>query len=261
MSDTTTIRIRVDVTNPGHYFACCGLLELASRMSPETQGWFEPGWFTMVKGPSLQELLNEFTQAPFLKMDVENATASPIVIGGKFELLLNWWKGGDRLTAGLKVWAGRMESIRIARAMQSAMRKPEFLSEDLLNIGMIAYDPDVPDNKVEPFYFDARRGPNAHSRDVGFSTDALGMTTTASPAVELLCLVGIQRVRPLSGGKPRLYDYHTWSRPLPALLAPVAAAGLLPDVAAQGYRFESWFRTSQRKHKAFLSAKLKTDTP
>src|SRR5437773_11624901 len=37
--------------------------------------------------------------------------------------------------------------------------------------------------KVEPFYFDARRAINAHSRDVGFSPNDLQLTTTAFPAV------------------------------------------------------------------------------
>jgi hypothetical protein len=52
-----------------------------------------------------------------------------------------------------------------------------------------------------------------------------------------------------------MFDYHTWSRPLPITLTPVAAAGLLPDCITPGFRFESWFRTGQRKHKAFLTAK------
>jgi CRISPR-associated protein Csb3 len=81
------------------------------------------------------------------------------------------------------------------------------------------------------------------------------MTTVASPAVEFLCLVGLQRVRPVPTGKPRIFDYRTWAVPLPPQVAPAAAAGLLPAVAARGYRFESWFRTGQRKHKAFITAK------
>jgi CRISPR-associated protein Csx14 len=42
------ITIDVDLRNPGHFFACCGLLELASRLWPgsEANGWLEPeGWF------------------------------------------------------------------------------------------------------------------------------------------------------------------------------------------------------------------------
>jgi hypothetical protein len=255
--DDVSLSVRVDVTNPGQFFACCGLLELASRLSVDAQGWFENGDFCIRRGSSLEELVNQIRRASLQALDAEDATASPISIGHPFDLRVDWWKFADRSTLALKLWAGRMESCRIARAMQLALAAPEFLSKDLLNIGAIAYDPNDTANKVEPFYFDARRGPNAHSRDVGFSADAMGMTTTASPAVELLCLIGLQRCRPVPTGRPRVFDYHIWSRPLPPTLLPAAIAGLLPGISTRGYRFESWFRTSQKKHKAFLSAQPK----
>ena len=34
------IRVNVDPTNPGQFFACCGLLELADRLWPGAEGWF-----------------------------------------------------------------------------------------------------------------------------------------------------------------------------------------------------------------------------
>jgi len=41
MSETmSTITVNVDVTNPGQFFACCGLLELAHRLWPGAEGWF-----------------------------------------------------------------------------------------------------------------------------------------------------------------------------------------------------------------------------
>jgi hypothetical protein len=253
-----TIRIHVDATNPGQFFACCGLLELAERLKPGALGWFENDSFVISEGPSLETLVARIVVAELIQLETDDTTASPIQIPSPFNLRLDWWKGGDKTSSDLKVWAGTMESFRIARAMQHAMRAPEFTTAEILNIGMVAFDPDDLEKKVEPFYFDARRGPNSHSRDVGFAPNDLGMTTIASPAVELLCLIGLQRVRPVSTGKPRLFDYHAWSLPLPSLLAPAAAAGLLLDAGARGYRFESWFRTGQRKHKAFITAKLTT---
>lgn len=256
MNDTKpNITVSVDLTNPGQFFACCGLLELASRLTPDAVGWFEPGSFSVSQSQELSELLTAVTGAALRQLDTDDTTASPIQISAPFDLRLDWWKSGDKTSSDLKVWAGTMESFRIARAMQHAMREPEFATAEIFNIGKVAFDPDDLEKKVEPFYFDARRGPNAHSRDVGFAPNDLGMTTIASPAVEFLCLIGLQRVRPVSIGKPRLFDYHTWSLPLPPVLAPVAAAGLLPDAGARGYRFESWFRTGQRKHKAFITAK------
>ena len=120
---------------------------------------------------------------------------------------------------------------------------------------MVVRDPDDPLKKVEPFYFDARRGPNAHSRDVGFAPNDLSLTTTASPAVEFLCLVGLQRCLPVPvkmKDRYRHYDYFLWPTPVEASLLLASVTGLLPG--STGYRFESWFRTSQRKHKAFLKA-------
>ena len=38
-----SIRVKVDVTNPGQFFACCGLLELADRLWPGVEGWFDGG--------------------------------------------------------------------------------------------------------------------------------------------------------------------------------------------------------------------------
>lgn len=249
-------RVRVDVTNPGQFFACCGLFELASRVSPDAQAWFDDMHFNVMSAPSLPDLVQRIRDVDLVQIDKDDKTASPIQISEPFSLRLDWWKSQDRANSDLKVWAGTMESFRIARAMQNAMRAEPFTGEDLLDVCMVAYDPDEPTKKVEPFYFDARRGPNAHSRDVGFAPNDLSLTTIASPAVELLCLIGLQRTRPMRTAVPRMFDYHTWATPIPTSLAPAAIAGLLPNLSGPRYRFESWFRTGQRKHKAFLTAKL-----
>ncbi len=250
------IRIRVDPTNPGQFFACCGLLELASRVSPGAEGWFEGTEFCIKSCPTLAELIEIIRTVPLVQLDDDDATASPILIESPFLLRLDWWKSTDRAITYLKVWAGRMESCRIARAMQLAMGDKTFLTPDFFNVGLIAYDPDDLSNKVEPFYFDARRAANAHSRDIGFAPNDLEMTTTAFPAVEFLCLIGLQRCKPLPTTRPRIYHYHLWFLPLDPVLLPAAVAGFLPQQL--GYEFESCFRTGQKKHKAFQSAKLKT---
>ena len=87
------------------------------------------------------------------------------------------------------------------------------------------------------------------------NVDARGMATTAAcPAVEALCLVGLQRFRPLPADRPRVFDYWAWLMPLPLLLAPAAACGLLPGATSARYRFENAFRTDQRKHKGYMPA-------
>ena len=100
---------------------------------------------------------------------------------------------------------------------------------------------------VEPFYFDARRF--AHALDTGFSLDAQDADTVAHPAVELLCLVGLQRFRPAATDKKWTFEYSVWSLPLPTSVAAALASGAVP--AGQRYRFTLLFRDDQKRYKAF----------
>jgi CRISPR-associated protein Csx14 len=251
----SSVRVDVDPTNPGQFFGCCGLLELAGRIWDGVEGWFEPRAFCISAGGGLADLVRILSRAELIQLDRDDDTSSPIeIVLPSGSLRLDWWLDERAGGKELKVWAGTMESVRIARAMQHAMRHGRFECADLFDIGLIAYDPDNPTKKVEPFYFDARRGPNAHSRDVGFSPNDLQMTTTAFPAVEFLCLVGLQRALPARTKRPRVFAYHTWTTPTPPSLVPAAVSGLLPNCGRLGYRFENWYRTGQRKHKAFRSA-------
>jgi hypothetical protein len=256
----STVRVRVDPTNPGQFFACCGLLELADRLWGGVEGWFSTGGFSLrplagvVVGSGLRELVRAIGQAPLRQVDLDDDFSSAVEMTDPFDLRLDWWKddraGGDRL----KVWAGSMRSVRIARAMQSVLQRAELQNEALLDHATVVYDTLEPDKKVEPFYFDARRGSNARPMDVGFSPDSLQMTSAAYPAVEFLCLVGLQRFRPSPTGTPRVFDYYAWRSPLAACIAPLAVCGMLSRVDNQGFRFENAFRTDQRKHKAFTAA-------
>ncbi len=250
-----SIRVNVDVTNPGQFFACCGLLELADRLWPAAEGWFESGSFLVTaKGGSQAELLKAARSAASVQADPSDEYSSPVEFGLPFGLLLDWWTDERAGGRKLKVWAGRMASVRICRAMKSVLGDPAFHTEALFDRAMVVYDPDEPDKKVEPYSFDARRGANAQALDIGFMPDALQMTTAAYPAVEFLALVGLQRARPARTEAARVFDYFTWSAPLPVELIPVATAGLLGHVGATGYRFENAFRTDQKKHKSFLPA-------
>src|SRR5436309_14964365 len=130
----TLIRVLADPTNPGQFFACCGLLELADRFWGEAEGWFENCAFnirpTTESGiePSLAVLLRAVAQTSLHQVDPTDDLSSPIEIAAPFDLRLDWWKdkrtGGDRL----KVWAGSNSNVRIARAMQRVLQQ-----EDLQN--------------------------------------------------------------------------------------------------------------------------------
>lgn len=250
---TPTMTVDVDVTNPGQFFACCGLLELADRLWPGAEGWFDGERLCIAAGGSLEELLQALTAVDLEQLDPADDMASPMRIPEPFNLTLRWW--ADKVENGkqLKAWAGSMRSVRIARAMQKAIGDVENLSQ-LLNWGEVIYDPENPKKKVEPYYYDSRRGWNAQARDIGFAPDSLRMTTAAYPAVEFLSLVGLERFKPGPTDLPRVFTYATWSASLPITVAPAVVCGVLAMPGATRYRFQNAFRTDQRKHKSFLPA-------
>ena len=252
-----TITVNVDLTNPGQFFACCGLLELADRLWPEAEGWFKDDAtaFYIACNGTLPALVNSIANADLIQTNPLNLYSSPLVIANPFRpLSVDWWETDQTGAKDLKVWAGTMESFGIAYAMQQAMKNTRFHSQDMFDVGMVVTNPHNLGKKKEPYYFDARRGANAHSRDVGFSPNDLNLTSIAHPAVELLCLIGLQVARPASTNRTRAYNYFTWSSPLLSNLLLAASTGNLALAARRGYRFENWFRTGQKKHKAFRSA-------
>ncbi len=58
MTNPEPIHIKVDVTNPGQFFACCGLLELADRLWPGAEGWFDTTTFKLSTEGTVREILN-----------------------------------------------------------------------------------------------------------------------------------------------------------------------------------------------------------
>lgn len=253
------ICVKVDVTNPGQFLACCGLLELAGRIwHKEMRCWFAEGVFFVsdesesLATDSLGGLLDATSRLPLKQLDLEDPGASALHLEAERGMRLDWWQDSASGGQSFKTWAGSQNVARIACAMQSAIFGSG--NQDYLDHSTVVYDRATPKNKVEPFYFDSRRGARPFSRDIGFAPDALQMTTPAYPAVEFLCLVGLQRCRPRETDQARVFDYFTWQTPLAASVLPAAVCGLLPAVGARGYRFENAFRTDQRKHKAFSPA-------
>lgn len=237
------IRIDVDITNPGQFFGCCGVFELAQRLWPNATAQFVNAEFVVSEG-DLKELVTKTVQAPLEVLESGNQTSSALRLTAPFDLRLDWWK----VERGLKTWAGRMSVDRIATSLQREL--PNTLDNGFFNDGRVIVGSDG--KKVEPYYFDGRRGAAALPLDVGFSSDALSLETVAFSATEFFTLLGLQRFRPAST-RLRVYRYRAWATPLPATLAALAMAGALPNRGPL-FQFESAFRTDQRKHKAFSPA-------
>ena len=261
MTNASSFHVTVDPTNPGQFFACCALLELANRLWDGSRGWFASHGteFHLSCGDhELSDLVGALAQAVLTHVDPEDPYSSPIGIGHPFRPIeIDWWQRDQTGARDLKVWAGTMESFGIAVAMQHALRDVRFHSIDVLQVGVVTMTPPEPGRKPqkkEPFYFDARRAPNSHALDVGFSVNDIELKTVAHPAVELLCLIGLQVARPSFTSTKRLYDYWVWPMPITSNLILPAATGAMHIPGALGFRFENWFRTGQRKHKAFRFA-------
>jgi CRISPR-associated protein Csb3 len=278
------IQIRVDLTNPGQFFACCGLLELADRLWPGAEGWFERRLFCILtpgRSNSLEELL-QVTQTlktcvdkvledpPQEEDDDDRAEESekeppfkPFELRShdrRLSILLNWWSDKS-----IKPWAGSMKDRVILRAMLNAINPSATpLFDDLRAV----FDPDkqptggkkprrVKPKKREPFYFDPRRGNKSHPLDCGFSPDTHKMEAECCPALEALCFIGLQRARPASTDVENQSRYTVWTKAsdkapgLPTSLVGPVVCGMIPWPSLGTFVFNNYFRTDQRKHKAF----------
>ena len=247
-----SIRINVNPQNPGQFFACCGLLELADRLWPNSilQGAFSTTQFQLFFDAgehSLKELMDQFIKADVSELDSTDKVTSPLHLAKPFDLRLDWWSkvetpdktrvnlgGGDQL----KTWAGRQLGPTIFRLMKKAcnginLQTPLDESRAIYD----AKDGKAKKKTISPFYFDARLA--GTSLDKGFSPDEQEMSVMAYPAVESLALVGLQRFRPLvdENSSIRGFLYTVWADPLPPVIAMVAAAGMMPVRSCGTFRF------------------------
>jgi len=243
------IQIPVDLTNPGQFFACCGLLELADRLWPGVEGWFERRAFSIVSDDahcSLKQLLDRLHTCEVVQLDREDNSASPLRLPAFGNLRLDWWTKVETLkkqlievgtSKSLMTWSGSQRGPRIFRLFQSAL--PNLNLDDPLNHAIAVCDPDSskPDKAIAPFYFDSRR--DGMSLDIGFSPDEQDMSVDSFPAVEMLALIGMQRSRPMidEETRPRSFIYTAWAERLPANVAPLAAQRVIGIRSIGSYRF------------------------
>lgn len=254
MSDDSEsiVRIKVDLSNPGQFFACCGILELADRLwrNSAVCGGFSSKGFELVVGlssPSLKDIIESFTKAEVWQLDAADNAASPLYLGEPFNLRLDWWQKVDgpnkaRIDLGggdqLKPWAGKQFGPLIFRLMKNACADIDILK--LLDNPKAIYDATGSKKRkktISPFYFDARR--EETSQDIGFSPDEQDMSVMAYPAVESLALIGLQRFTPAVewNGHARSFLYVAWSEPLPPAAAMAAVSGMMPARSCGTFRF------------------------
>jgi CRISPR-associated protein Csx14 len=248
-----SITVAVDPTNPGQFFACCGLLELADRLWPGAEGWFTADGrefkiaFTDEKG-TLRELLATLIMDPPTSIQqLDNGLeVAPIIAplafsfdgGSTTGLVLDAWTRIAALRGTAQVisnppwnfWAGNQTSTKIWSSLRAELVAQlrrwipsEFnclFSQRLLQGGRFGFDP----------------GPAWNALDVGFSLNEHGVEVESSPATELLAAVGLQRFRPLMNDDRDGFDYFTWHKAYSPPIAAAAMAGGVRDRHTVRYR-------------------------
>lgn len=270
-----SITVNVDVTNPGQFFACCGLLELADRLWPGAEGWFVDSAFHISCAGGNDQLLACFAGAGIRSslspeerrqlaslLSKEKAQLTPIEhaekvrlqqmwrmerlwIGEPFAISLDWWRDecGDRTE--LKTWAAKQLVADMAARMFSIVGQT--LARPALPEGDLFFESN--DDSL-PFNFDSDLCRTGNARDAGFSADTLGVKSNYRPLLELLAFVALQRFQPLAAGSG--FTYCTWAIPLQPAVAAAAASGSISLPFQKRYIFTLLNRTKYMK--AFLPA-------
>jgi hypothetical protein len=119
----------VDVTNPGHFFACCGLLELAHRLWRRggVEGWFADARFSLARRDgqsiSIDEMVNAAVTCRALTVPLDDPKTDPIELGDPVGLRLDWWRRRDGSTNLFKTWAANATSLQMFTKWQEPLRR------------------------------------------------------------------------------------------------------------------------------------------
>lgn len=281
------VRVCVDPTNPGQFFACCGLLELADRLWEGAEGWFEERTSHFLlrpqRGDSLPavsiveelaraELNNVMTPVqlarrdelaaipksrretdPSLESEKKDLDAlwreAPLVLHNPFRIRLDWFVDERAGGSVFKTWAGQQSVVDIARGMKAAIVNGSWRSAAPHDWLSLSVV-----GECLPFNFDSALGGMGADRDIGFSLDPLKeIRVRIRPLLELAAFVGLQRFRPARIDRNNRFQFSLWSVPLVPSVAGVASSGLLQMPGLRTFEFRLLYRTKYLK--SFLPAR------
>lgn len=284
-----TIQIPVDLTNPGQFFACCGLLELADRLWPGAEGWFQSpssfhicgqqpialeGLLAAIKCCAFEPLLPADDLAALreleklkkelkarkksLPSEVEKRRKTlnskrilaGFRLGAPFNLQVDWWLADDCDGAHLATWAGQQAIAEIAADMKWSL--PLVQADDLLETELVIQRASGGDSRA-PLSFDAGRMGTA--QDVGYSSDNVGQDIACAIWTEFLALLGVQRFA-IKPDKDGFFTFSAWSTPMPVLAASAMAKGVIDVGIGLRGRFALAGRDSEGRYKVFTQSTL-----
>jgi CRISPR-associated protein Csx14 len=235
------ISVNVDIRNPGQFFACCGLLEISSRLWPGSEGWFEiagrRATYRIATNNGHRDPLGEIVRTvsqpdTVIETDVDyyDAALRPLMLV-PVDLRLDWWiDGGVNMKSPLKMWAGQQRPLRIMTDMQTESRHlqpgPKIFNESRSMTGRFGID----------------AASSWTARGLGWSPHEQKIAWPTYPATEIFAAIGLQRCRPQPNA--RWFAYHIWTCPLEIAVAPAAAVMGKGQIAAK-YTFEAKMRNRQ----------------
>jgi CRISPR-associated protein Csx14 len=241
------IKIPVQLKNPGEYFACLGLWELAERLNigkAPTKGRFE---FNPQKSIFKADFCIEtnLTESDLLKglysctARVEDpASPTSLVHFDPINLTLDWWlTKNDR--SPLKTWAGRVNGPQIIVDMLEMAK-----ASKIQNVDKIFKERSFRNRKGTQhlLYMDTTSAGGSYR---GYSTDMAGVKVAEPYFVELLASVGLQRFRPFYNEEKKEFYYVTWTTPLTCNQAFVAIRYGVPLLDVRRFVFHSKLKGTQ----------------
>jgi CRISPR-associated protein Csb3 len=276
-----SLTLPLDPKNPGQFYACCGLLELAARLDVNAVGWFDCDRFEM--NGCVDGLLDRLFGCDVQVNITDDANGRTDDEGGAddepqinphrgripsmrllepFHLLLDWWRDDRAQKQKLKTWTagqrvtdvfvgdhkkrrskGGASLVYIPSMREHFRRAAQEYPLDWLRAGL-------PIEAPSSFGFDSRLSRNS-ALDLGHTE---GGTFRFSPAIDVLTLIGFQRFRPNMVEPWSHNRYYAWREPLPVHIASVAALGILPGLSYRGFEFPIIRRDSQGRFKLFGAA-------
>lgn len=244
----TGFSVAVDLGNPGHLFACGGLLEAADLLWRDrafVSGRFEGERFHIDAPGNLSQLvrwLREASVAGVVTTETQikgsNAFRRVHAYGGEGAdpAILVWpdqrlwkldsWSGEDFGRTEIKTFAGQMKAPRVVAYLLDGLGVVDDFETDLFERAL-----DEPE--ASPFGFDVRGGRAA--LDIGFSPDANGIPTVVRPALDLFAALGLQGFRPAQTKAELIFGI--WRQPLPLELARAAAGCAFEPPGLRRFQF------------------------